>query len=206
MDLLSAFCLTFRDEPNATLVLKFTHRDPTAGRIALLTTLSRLSPFRCRVVAINAYLGEAEYSALIGASHYLVQPSQAEASALTVQEFLSAGRPVIGPAHGALADWLTQENAFLVSGSQQPAHWLGDVDKQLHHSALRLNWKSLCEALEQSYDITQKAPHDYRAKSLAARNSMSQRASGAYVGETLHSFFDQALMRDKQVGLSQEVS
>lgn len=206
MDLLSAFCITFRDKPNATLVLKFTHHDPTAGRIALLTTLSRLSPFRCRVVAINAYLDDAEYSELIQASHYLVQPSQAEASALTAQEFLSAGRPVIGPAYGALAEWLTQDNAFLVSGSQQPTHWLGDVDKQLHHSALRLNWKSLCEALEQSYEITQKAPSDYRAKSLAARNSMSRRTSSAQVAATLYDFFGQALARDKRIDLPQEVS
>lgn len=202
-DMLSAFCLTFRDEPNVTLVLKFTHHDETSGVISLLTVLSRLSPFRCRVVAINAFLETDEYATLIAASDYLIQASEAEASALTAQEFLSAGRPVIGPAYGALADWLTPDNAFLVAGDLQPAHWVGDVDKQLHQRALRLNWESLCQALAQSYHIAQQSPELYRSKSLAARDGMRTRASTAQIRELLRGFFAQTLGTQERVGAAQ---
>lgn len=202
-DMLSAFCLTFRDEPNVTLVLKFTHHNETSGVIPLLTVLSRLSPFRCRVVAINAFLETDEYATLIAASDYLIQASEAEASALTAQEFLSAGRPVIGPAYGALADWLTPDNAFLVAGDLQPAHWVGDVDKQLHQRALRLNWESLCQALAQSYHIAQQSPELYRSKSLAARDGMRTRASTAQIRELLRGFFAQTLGTQERVGAAQ---
>ncbi|MDG9925187.1 MULTISPECIES: glycosyltransferase [unclassified Pseudomonas] len=188
-DMLSAFCLTFRDEPNATLVLKFTHHNESSGIIPLLTVLSRLSPFRCRVVAISAFLQADEYAALISASDYLVQASEAEASALTAQEFLSAGRPVIGPAYSALADWLTPDNAFLVKGDLQPACWVGDVDKQMHLQALRLNWESLCQAFVQSYELAQQAPELYRQKSKMARDGMRVHASNEYIGEVLKRFF-----------------
>lgn len=202
-DMLSAFCLTFRDEPNVTLVLKFTHHNETSGVIPLLTVLSRLSPFRCRVVAINAFLETDEYATLIAASDYLIQASEAEASALTAQEFLSAGRPVIGPAYGALADWLTPDNAFLVAGDLQPAHWVGDVDKQQHQRALRLNWESLCQALAQSYHIAQQSPELYRSKSLAARDGMRTRASSAQIRELLRGFFAQTLGTQERVGAAQ---
>lgn len=202
-DMLSAFCLTFRDEPNVTLVLKFTHHNETSGTIPLLTVLSRLSPFRCRVVAINAFLETDEYAALIAASDYLIQASEAEASALTAQEFLSAGRPVIGPAYGALADWLTPDNAFLVAGDLQPAYWVGDVDKQLHQQTLRLNWESLCQALAQSYHIAQKSPEVYRSKSLAASDGMRARASSAQIRDLLQGFFANTLGTQERFGPAQ---
>ncbi|OHC27619.1 MAG: hypothetical protein A2Y50_04025 [Pseudomonadales bacterium RIFCSPLOWO2_12_59_9] len=188
LELVSAFCWTFREQPNATLILKFSHYNQTSGRMALLTSLSRLSPFRCRVIAINAFLDNSQYEALIAASHFLVQPSQAEASALTAQEFLSAGRPVIGPAHAALADWLAPENALLIDGNLQPMHWSKDPAKKLHYSSLRLNWASLCHVLEQSYRITQEQPDRYQSMSKSARSEMAQRASKNHIKHMLCDF------------------
>ena len=206
MELLTAFCWTFRDEPNATLVLKFTHHKETSGLIPLLTTLSRLSPFRCRVVAINAFLETQDYAALIATSDYLVTPHEAEASALTAQEFLSAGRPVIGPVHGALADWLTAENAFLVGGDIQPAYWNGDIDKKLHHQSLRLNWTSLCQALADSFRMAQQAPECYRAKSRAARTGMLMQASHERISEVVRTFLSKAVPVQTSADVAQAIS
>lgn len=75
----------------------------------------------------------------------------------------------------------------------QPVHWVGDVDKQLHHRALRLNWESLCQALEQSYHIAQQSPELYRSKSLAASDGMRARASSAQIRELLQEFFANTL-------------
>lgn len=188
LELVSAFCWTFRDQPNATLILKFSHYNQTSGRIALLTALSRLSPFRCRVIAINAFLDNSQYESLIAVSHFLVHPSLAETSALTAQEFLSAGRPVIGPAYAALADWLTPENALLIDGNMQPMHWSKDPAKKLHYSSLRLNWASLCHALEQSYRITQENPGCYQKMSQSARSQMAARASKNHIKNLVSDF------------------
>lgn len=200
LELVSAFCWTFRNQPNATLILKFSHYNPTSGRIALLTALSRLSPFRCRVIAINAFLDAAQYEALIAVSHFLVQPSLAEASALTAQEFLSAGRPVIGPAYAALADWLTPENALLIEGSLQPMHWSKDPDKKLHYSSLRLNWASLCCALEQSYRITQEHSECYQEMSKSARSEMARRASKNHIKHMLGDFISRTAPKESSGG------
>lgn len=189
IELLSAFCWTFRNQANVTLVLKFTHHNLSSGRIALLTELSRLSPFKCRVVAINAFLDDSQYVELIGASHFLVHPASCEGSALTVQEFLSAGRPVIAASHSALADWLNDRNSILVSADLQPAHWPGDPDKQQHHFSQRLNWASLCGALERSYSLVEESPKAYQAMSRAARDEVMQRASQDVLRASYAGFF-----------------
>ncbi|WP_371232154.1 glycosyltransferase [Pseudomonas sp. QE6] len=176
-EMLTAFCLTFRDEPDATLVFKFTHANLSSGRIAMLTNLSRLSPFRCRVVVINGYLDEPEYAQLIAASHYLVHPALSESSAVTVQEFLSAGRPVLAPRHSALGDWLEEDYPLLFQCSRQPTHWAGDPDKRMRFFDHRLNWQSMCAVFQASFDLAVSRPMEYQALSAGARTGMQVRAS-----------------------------
>lgn len=190
-EMLTAFCLTFRDQPDATLVIKFTHANLSSGRIALLTNLSRLSPFRCRVVVINGHLQEPEYAELIAASHYLVHPALSEASALTVQEFLSAGRLVLAPRHSALGDWLKEDYPLLLQCSRQPTHWAGDPDKRMCFFDHRLNWQSMCAVFQASFDLAMSRPREYQALSAAARADMQSRASMSLLQEQWREFFSQ---------------
>ena len=66
--LITAFCWAFRDTSDATLVLKMTQSDLTTYHVELLTLLSQLSPFACRVIALHGYLDAAEYARLYGAA------------------------------------------------------------------------------------------------------------------------------------------
>ncbi len=79
--LITAFCWAFRDTSDATLVLKMTQSDLTTYHVELLTLLSQLSPFACRVIALHGYLDAAEYARLYGAASYYVNASRCEACA-----------------------------------------------------------------------------------------------------------------------------
>lgn len=188
-EMLTAFCWTFRDQPDATLVFKLTHSDLSSGRIAMLTNLSRLSPFQCRVVVINAYLDDAEYERLIAASHYLVHPAQSEASAITVQEFMSAGRPVLAPCHSALSGWIADDSELRLRSSVQPAYWGRDPDKRLYLQDHRLDWVSLCEVFARSFAIAVDEPARYRALSQRARAVVRERASLDDMADAWRTFF-----------------
>lgn len=178
-EMLTAFCWTFRNQPDATLVFKLTHSNLSSGRIAMLTNLSRLSPFQCRVVVINGYLEDAEYARLIAASHYLVHPAQSEGSALTVQEFMSAGRPVLAPRHSALCEWIGDDHAFLIRSTEQPAYWVLDADKRLHLRDHRLDWASMCEVFARAFAVAMENPQRYRQLSRAAREAARERCAQA---------------------------
>ncbi|AGI21993.1 putative glycosyltransferase [Pseudomonas sp. ATCC 13867] len=188
-EMLTAFCWTFRDQPDATLVFKLTHSDLSSGRIAMLTNLSRLSPFQCRVVVINAYLEDAEYERLVAASHYLVHPAQSEASAITVQEFMSAGRPVLAPCHSALSGWVDDDSELRLRSSVQPAYWGRDPDKRLYLRDHRLDWVSFCEVFARGFAIAVDEPERYRALSQRARAVVRERASLDDMAEAWRTFF-----------------
>lgn len=176
-EMLTAFCRTFRDQPDATLIFKLTHSNLSSGRIAMLTNLSRLSPFKCRVVVINAFLEDAEYAELIAASHYLVHPAQSEGSAITVQEFMSAGRPVLAPRHSALSEWIGDDHPFRIRSTEQPACWVLDPDKRLHLRDHRLDWASMCEVFARAFAIAMDDPQRYRQLSQAARDATKDRCA-----------------------------
>ncbi len=54
--LITAFCWAMRDVEDATLVLKMTQNDLATYYVHLITLLSQLSPFACRVVVMHGYL------------------------------------------------------------------------------------------------------------------------------------------------------
>ncbi|MDD0844985.1 glycosyltransferase [Pseudomonas sp. Gutcm_11s] len=168
IDMLSAFCWAFRDQPDATLILKMTHRDIELYRGTLLNTLARLSPFRCRVIALHGFLDDEQYLELIKATTYYVNASSGEGLCIPLMEFLSCGRPALAPAHTAMADYLNEDCAFLVDSCLQPTDWPHDpTGIHLTHSH-RLNWESLMQLYRDSYEI---------AGDQARYSSMSRQAS-----------------------------
>lgn len=189
IDMISAFCWAFHDVADATLVVKMTHHDLESYRVMLMTLLSRLAPFQCRIVVIHGFLEDEEYRELVRHSTYYVNTSVCEGLCLPLMEFLSCGKPAIGPRHTAMLDYLDDEVAFIVGSAPQPASWPHDSRALLRAYLHRLNWESLVAAYRSSYE-TAKRPADYQRMSFAAQRKMREYCSVEQVSARLGAFID----------------
>ncbi|MBB6340543.1 glycosyltransferase involved in cell wall biosynthesis [Pseudomonas fluvialis] len=200
VELITAFCWAFKETDNATLVLKMTHHDLEYYRVVLVTLLSRLSPFRCRVVVLHGFLDDAQYQGLIAASTYYVNASTGEGLCLPLMEFLAGGKPAIAPKHTAMADYINDDLGFVLKTSLEPACWPHDPTGMLHTHKHRLNWQSLMEAFRYSHAVaTSTTPH-YRNLSGQAYQKMRQFASIEAIAPQLTSLFEKALSHAKNPG------
>ncbi|UVE17943.1 glycosyltransferase [Pseudomonas sp. LS44] len=188
LELVTAFCWAFKDVEDATLIVKMTHHDLEHYRVVLLTLLSRLSPFRCRVIVLHGFLDDAQYQALIQASSFYVNASSGEGLCLPLMEFLSAGKPAIAPVHTAMADYVDDQLAFLLQCSLEPFCWPHDPRGVYVTHRHRLNWQSLLEAYQASYQTAKQAPGDYRRMSRHAYAKMQAFASIDAVAAPLEGF------------------
>lgn len=111
-DMISAFCTTFREVSDATLVLKLTHHDIANALTDMLHHLYKNQFYRCRIVLIHGYLADADYEALVQATSYVVNSSYGEGQCLPLMEFMSCGKPAIAPVNTAMADYISGDNAF----------------------------------------------------------------------------------------------
>lgn len=188
--LLYAFCWAFREEPDATLVLKMTHRSVAAYFADLQYFLHRVGPTRCRIVVVQGFLSDSEFAQLMGVTTFYANASSAEGLCMPLMEFMSAGVPAVATDNTAMADYVTGENAFPVRSVAAYTHWPHD-DRQLvravHH---RVDWRSLVDAFSASYDVARTDPQHYRAMSAAARDSQRDFCSDAAVGQALQEFLD----------------
>ena len=183
-DAISAFVWAFRDQPDATLLIRSAGID-AGTREALAGYLRRLLPFRCRVVLLDARLAAAEADALIDACAYYVCASHAEAAPLPLLAFLARGRPAVSPRHSALADLLDEDNALLVASSPAHDYWPGDPGERLLTRSHRLDWDGLCQAFTRAYGLAGDQAA-YAQKQQAAFHRIGQRNA---LGEaTLASF------------------
>lgn len=186
IDMVAAFCWAFREVEDATLVLKMTHHDIELYRGTLLVLLTRLLPFRCRVLVLHGFLEDEQYLQLIRASTYYVNASSGEGLCLPLMEFLCSGKPSVAPSHTAMADYLTPDFSFLVATSLEPWCWPHDPKGMLLTHSHRLNWHSLMLAYRASYAAAADTER-YREMSCAAFERMSsfcslERVSGELVG------------------------
>ncbi|MEE9099442.1 glycosyltransferase family 1 protein [Pseudomonas nitroreducens] len=193
IDMISAFCWAFHDVADVTLVVKMTHHDLESYRVMLMTLLSRLAPFQCRIVVIHGFLQDEEYRDLVRHSTYYVNTSVCEGLCLPLMEFLSCGKPAIGPRHTAMLDYLDEDVAFIVGSAPQPASWPHDSRALLRAYLHRLNWESLVTAYRASY-ATAKQPVDYRRMSEAAGRRMREYCSVEQVSGRLGEFLDDQLV------------
>lgn len=193
VDLVTAFCWAFKHTEDATLVLKMTHHDLEHYRVVLMTLLSRLAPFRCRVLVLHGFLEDEQYRELIRASTYYVNASSCEGLCLPLMEFLSSAKPVIAPDHTAMADYLNEQLAFVLRTSLEPTCWPHDPTGMLFTHKHRLNWQSLMEAFRESYRVALNDPLRYQSMSRSAYQQMQRFASVASVSEPLAAFLDELL-------------
>lgn len=190
VELITAFCWAFKDRDDATLIVKMTHHDLEYYRIVLMTLLSRLAPFSCRVVVLHGFLEDRQYRQLIEASSYYVNASSGEGLCLPLMEFLSAGKPAIAPTHTAMADYVDERLAFLVKCALEPFCWPHDPTGIFMTHRHRLNWQSLVEAYRHSYRVAKDEPERYREMARQADARMQTFASIDRVAGPLGAFLE----------------
>lgn len=187
--LITAFCWAMRDVEDATLVLKMTQNELATYYVHLITLLSQLSPFACRVVVMHGYLEDEEFARLYGAASFYVNASRCEGLCLPLMEFMSCARPVIAPDHTAMHDYVDERVGFIVKSSREPTIWPDDVRILYRTLRHRPDWGSLKTAYENSYAMAKNDPVAYQAMALAANERMRDYCSFAPVQQRLAQFF-----------------
>jgi glycosyltransferase involved in cell wall biosynthesis len=188
-DMITAFGWAFRDVEDATLVLKLGGPNLIWEHHQMLMLLTKLSPMKCRIVALHGYLDDADYSQLIGATTYYVNTSLCEGLCMPLMEFLCCGVPALAPDHTAMADYIDPDFAFVVdSTGGQPALW-PHGDHQVYRSTRhRINWNSLMQAYRQSYQVAKNEPAVYTAMSASALQHMEAYCPTETIAKSLHDF------------------
>jgi glycosyltransferase involved in cell wall biosynthesis len=194
--LITAFCWALRDVQDATLVLKMTQNDLSTYYVELMTLLSQLSPFACRVVVMHGYLQDEQFARLYGAASYYVNASRCEGLCLPLMEFMSCARPVIAPNHTAMRDYIDERVAFVVKSSQEPTIWPEDARILYRTLRHRPDWGSLKSAYENSYAMAKNRPDAWQVMADAASERMQAYCSFAPVQQRLALFFKQDAVRD----------
>lgn len=188
--LITAFCWAMRDVEDATLVLKMTQKDLSTYYVHMLTLLSQLSPFSCRVVVMHGYLDDQQFARLYGAASFYVNASRCEGLCLPLMEFMACAKPVIAPRHTAMLDYIDDSVAFIVDSSQQPAIWPQDSRILYRTVSHRPDWGSLKNAYLASYQMARQQPERYQAMALAANERMREYCNFAGVQQRLGDFLD----------------
>ena len=193
VDMLTAFCTEFRDEPQATLVFKLGHRNHEEALQGFLMVLPRLPRFRCRVVLLNGFLENDAYLQLIQSSHFTLNASYGEGQCLPLMEYLSCGKPAVAPSHSALADYIDDDIAFVVDSWADATMW--PHDPRIAYRTLRqqIDWTSLRQAYRAAFNCYQQQPETYQRMAAAASQRMQQHCSLAAARSRLEALLHQTL-------------
>ena len=187
-DLLAGFCWTFRQVEDATLVLKLSHHDAEIPVRNMMAYLSRLRPFKCRVVLIGGYLSDEDYGNLLLATTYGVNTSQGEGQCIPLMESMSLGKPAVAPRHTAMIDYLSTANAFLVASSLEPAAWPQDPRRAYRALSHRIDFESLSNAFKESYHVATQQPQQYKTMAEEAKKTLERHNSDAVTLQRVRSF------------------
>lgn len=190
VDMLSAFCTEFKDEPDATLVFKLGHRNHEEALQGFLMLLPRLPRFRCRVILLNGFLDDDAYLKLIHQSHFAVNASHGEGQCLPLMEYLSCGIPAVAPQHSALADYIDEDIAFVVNSWADATMWPHDARIAYRTLRQQIDWTSLCKAYRAAFECYREQPETYRAMARAAEQRMERHCSLATAAERLSLFLN----------------
>lgn len=188
IDIVTAFCWAFRDTPDATLILKMTHHDLEYYRIILLTLLSRLAPFQCRVLVLHGFLDDRQYRELVSVSDFYVNASTGEGLCLPLMEFMASGKPALAPRHTAMLDYVDDDVARVVQTSVELACWAHDPCGIMRTRRHRLNWQSLMEGYRACYRLAREDAEGYRHMSLRAWQRLRDFSDVPVVADQLQAF------------------
>jgi len=189
-DILTAFCLAFREQKDVTLIFKMTYKDMSGYLEDVSSLLCQLHPFHCRVVVIHGYLQPDEYASLIGATSYIVNSSRSEGQCLPLMEYMSCGIPAIAPDNTAMADYVNESNSFVVASSPEPHYWPHDPQQIFTTLWYRPSWESLHAAYLESYQIATQSPETYSSMTRRAWESQYNYCSRDKLNIRLESFLE----------------
>jgi Domain of unknown function (DUF7024) len=187
-DMVLAFCRAFKDTPDATLILKMTHNDISTFLGVLLQRFTQLPPFKCRVIAIQGYLADEQYSNLINATNYVVNTSYCEGQCLPLMEYMAKGIPAIAPDHTAMRDYISPDNAFIISSNTKPTFWPHDERQYYRALMYEVNWGSITRAFEESYRVLKEEPERYAGMGKNSRDVMENGFSVEAIAPKLEAF------------------
>ncbi|MCB1706215.1 MAG: hypothetical protein KDI17_15230 [Halioglobus sp.] len=173
-DILTAFCLAFRDHEDVTLILKMTYKDMSGYLEDIFALFCQLHPFKCRIVVVHGYIAFDEYRSLAEATSYIVNASRSEGQCLPLMEYMSSGIPAIAPDNTAMADYICEDNAFVVESSPEPHYWPHDPQQVFTTLWYRPSWESLYNAYRDSYEVAINDPDRYQRMSRCAWESQYQ--------------------------------
>jgi 2-polyprenyl-3-methyl-5-hydroxy-6-metoxy-1,4-benzoquinol methylase/glycosyltransferase involved in cell wall biosynthesis len=203
-DLLTGFVWAFRDNPDATLVVKITQVDVFQGLMPVMTFLGRLGRFRCRILIVHGLLSEEAYSSLVDATSYVVNTSYGEGQCLPLMEFMSSGRPAIAPKHSAMTEYVTPDNAFEVGSFSRLIYWPHDPReaRRCHHR--EISFTELVRAYRESFRVARNEPDRYRDMAEAARIAMSNYCGDEVVSSSTRNFLEYVTQRAHPIFVSHD--
>jgi glycosyltransferase involved in cell wall biosynthesis len=193
-DLLSAFLFALRDAADATLVVKLVVSPTLAARALQLMHLrcQRIGlRHRCKLVFLTDYLSDPQLLELMRGSTFAISASRAEGAGLPLQDALAAARPLVAPAHSALAEYVDPGLGFVVDSHPEPAPWPHDSRKTLRTTWHRIVWQSLHDQIRASYDVATRDPERYARLAATGRERMRAFAGAENVLGRLRAALDQ---------------
>ena len=187
-DMLTAFCIAFRDCSDATLVFKLGSNEYQEEMSEMLLCMARLPKFSCRVVVLHGFLEGEAFEGLIEASHFVVNASYGEGQCLPLMEFLSCGRPAVAPRNSAMLDYMDEQVGFVVDGWADPAVWPHDPREAYRGLRQQVSWESLVQAYRDAYQCVREMPERYAELSTNAVERMRSHCSRQVAEASLKSF------------------
>lgn len=188
VDMLTAFCVAFRDCGDATLVFKLGSTDYESAINDMLICMARLPRFACRVVLLTGFLEGKDFESLIEASQFVVNASYGEGQCLPLMEFLSCGRPAVAPRNSAMLDYIDEEVGFVVDGWLHARAWPQDPRAAFRTCQQQIDWESLVKAYKAAYECFTQKPERYVQLSQNAVVRMENHCSHRVAEERLREF------------------
>jgi glycosyltransferase involved in cell wall biosynthesis len=198
VDMISAFCVAFAHNADATLLLKLSHHDISEVVPKMLECMHKGDNFACRIVIVHGYLHQDDYEHMVDATTYTVNTSHGEGQCLPLMEYMSSGKPAISPRHTAMLDYIDDSCAFVVDSFLEPGTWPHDMRQAFRTLREHVQVDSLIQAYRSSYYVAKQEPDTYQAMAAAAVESLRNYCSHAVVGPRLAEFLDMVIAQDQQ--------
>jgi glycosyltransferase involved in cell wall biosynthesis len=187
-DMITAFCWAFRENPDATLLIKVSSQHHSEYFSELHELFAQLQPFRCRILVVHGFLSSNAYQALVSSTDFYVNTSRAEGQCLPLMEFMAQGKPAIAPCHTSLLDYVNDDANFLVGSSEELTVWPHDPKEKYTATRQRIDWSSLVAAYKESYEVVRSHPERYKKMSGCAKHRIAGFASRDQVRQKLNLF------------------
>lgn len=177
VDLITSFASAFQNTEDAILVFKLNDPDSHISFMELEHELKRFLWLKCRIIAFNGYLPDDNYQHFLESVDFIVNASTGEGQCLPLMEMMSMGIPAIAPDHTSMADYINEQNAFILPSTRFLTGWPHDPRFVYSTMAYKVPWDALRDTFKHAYECAKNAPETYAAMSLAAHKNLKHHCS-----------------------------